>query len=398
MVKRVVQFFCSLRLTVVLLTLAMFLVFFGTMAQVDLGLYQAQTKYFRSFFVDWRPNGTDWSIPVYPGGYLIGGLLLTNLIAAHIKRFKFAWSKAGIFIIHAGIILLLGGQLATDLLQVESGMHLTEGQTRNYSESPREDEIAIIDTSHPDYDQVLAVPTEVLTKQKEFRDPRLPFTISVQRYFVNSGSVIPPTPTAPVLATQGLGLRATVEAKAEVTDTDHRNIPSAVIELKSGETSLGTWLVSEWYKSQDLQVGTNNFKLAMRPVRYYTPFSLQLQKFRYDKYLGTEIPKNFSSQVRIINPATKEDREVRIYMNNPLRYAGATYYQSGFDQSDPKATILQVVRNPGWLTPYFACLMVGGGMLWQFLSHLVRFLRKAKTNAKPALAAVSVSPARRRNQ
>ena len=42
-----------------------------------------------------------------------------------------------------------------------------------------------------------------------------------------------------------------------------------------------------------------SFQLAMRPVRYYVPYSLQLLKFSFDKYQGTEIPKNFSSRVRL---------------------------------------------------------------------------------------------------
>jgi cytochrome c biogenesis protein ResB len=65
----------------------------------------------------------------------------------------------------------------------------------------------------------------------------------------------------------------------------------------------------------------------MRLTRYYYPFSLTLLKATHDKYKGTEIPKNFSSRVRINNPGTGEARETVIYMNNPLRYGGQTFYQ-----------------------------------------------------------------------
>ena len=65
-----------------------------------------------------------WKIPVFPGGYLIGMLLLLNLIAAHTSRFKFSREKIGLWIIHAGLILLLLGQLSTDMFAVESQMHL----------------------------------------------------------------------------------------------------------------------------------------------------------------------------------------------------------------------------------------------------------------------------------
>ena len=55
MVTRLYNFLSSLRLTVVLLALGLVLVFWGTLAQVNLGLYKAQNDFFRSFFVYWSP-------------------------------------------------------------------------------------------------------------------------------------------------------------------------------------------------------------------------------------------------------------------------------------------------------------------------------------------------------
>ena len=62
-------------------------------------------------------------------------------------------------------------------------------------------------------------------------------------------------------------------------------------------------------------------------------------------------------------------------MNHPLRHAGETFYQSGFLPND-QGTILQVVRNPGWLLPYISCILVAGGMLIHFGIHLTGFLRR----------------------
>src|SRR5579859_7387122 len=103
MVDRIFKFFCSLRLTVTLLCFALILVFVGTLAQVHEGLFQAQTRYFKSWFI-WQPTIGDnvWPIAL-PGGYLIGTLLLINLLAAHIKRFQFTTKKIGIQLIHGGI-------------------------------------------------------------------------------------------------------------------------------------------------------------------------------------------------------------------------------------------------------------------------------------------------------
>src|SRR6266550_870729 len=60
----------SLRLTVVLLCLAVVLVFIGTLAQREEGLYAAQNRYFRSLLIWWTPAGGHWKVPVFPGGNL----------------------------------------------------------------------------------------------------------------------------------------------------------------------------------------------------------------------------------------------------------------------------------------------------------------------------------------
>src|SRR5512134_235815 len=100
MLDRLVKIFTSLRLTVVLLALGLVLVFWGTVAQVPLGLYKAQNEFFRSFFIYWSPAWSGWKIPVFPGGYLIGWLLLLNLFAAHFRYYQPSKKKFGIVLIH----------------------------------------------------------------------------------------------------------------------------------------------------------------------------------------------------------------------------------------------------------------------------------------------------------
>ncbi|HYP18094.1 MAG TPA: hypothetical protein VEQ65_12855 [Opitutus sp.] len=169
------DFFVSLRLTVVLLALSLILIFAATLDQVNLGIWAVQEKYFRSLFVLWRVR--DIPIPVFPGGYLIGGLLLINLIAAHIYHFKFTWRKSGIFLTHVGLILLLIGELLTGLWQEDYQMSLVEGETKNYSESFRENEFVLIETTDPKFDDVVAVPEEILAKRRELQHPKLPVRV-----------------------------------------------------------------------------------------------------------------------------------------------------------------------------------------------------------------------------
>ncbi len=374
---RLIKFFSSLRLTVACLALGMLLVFAGTFAQVELGLYKAQNDFFRSFFIYWTPAGSSWRIPVFPGGYLIGGVLLINLVSAHFSRFKLSRDKVGIWMVHAGLILLLLGQLLTDLLSVESTMHLREGEAKNYSENDRIAELVVMDTSDPDTDKVVAIPQGLLMRRKEIGSPELPFTVRIRRFLANSSvDNRKPDSSEPAAATENIGARATVAELPHVTTTDLRDVPSAVVEIVTPQSSLGTWLVSEYIEQpQAFTWNQRTYQLALRPERHYKPFSIQLLNFTHDIYKGTIIPKNYASRILLQRPDTGEHREVRIFMNNPLRYAGETYYQASFDQDD-HGSVFQVVRNPSWLTPYVSCVLVGLGLIVQFMSHLVPFVRR----------------------
>jgi len=411
MLDRIVSFFTSLKLTVACLVLGMLLVFFGTLGQESLGLYGAQHRFFRSWLVIGSPF-RDMTLPIIlPGGYLLGTVLLVNLLAAHAKRFKFTRRKIGIFMVHAGLILLLVGQLVTDLFSVESQMRLTEGESSNYSESAMASELVIIDTSGTNVDRVISIPESRLLRKETVRHPELPFAVRVKEFFPNSDPAVRPpmVQSEPAQASEGIARKFRLEPKEPTYKMDARNIPSAVVEIVTDQGVLGSWLVSNWAAEeillrlvadewnrtlgrgvgdrlaaelaapQQFQAGGRTFEIALRPVRHYAPYAIELREFRHDKYLGTEVPRNFSSLVQLKNPQTGEDREVKIYMNNPLRYEGNTYYQASFDPRDPRVTVLQVVRNPGWLTPYFACVLVGVGLVIQFMMHLVEFATKRRT-------------------
>jgi ResB-like family len=403
MLNRAVKVLSSLRLTVVLLCAGLLLVFVGTLAQVHEGLYQAQARYFRSWFI-WQPTigNSKWPI-LLPGGYLLGSLLLVNLFAAHATRFKLTRKRIGIFMIHAGVILLLFGQLLTDVLARESYMRLsTDEGPRYYSESARRNELAIIDVTDPKTNTVIAIPESLLAEQHEVRDPRLPFTLHVKKYSANcSPQLLAPMAGQTRNDVQGAGKFILFKAESASVTMDDRNIPAATIEVAAGNQSLGTWDVSNWISEpnliglirkqsggalsgllgapQEFQYDGRAYQLAMRPIRYYHPFSIKLLNFNHAVYRGTDVPKDFRSRIRLANARTGEDREVEIYMNTPLRYQGQTYYQSGFDPNDAHVTILQVVRNPSWLTPYFSCVLVALGLLVQFFTHLIGFAAKWRT-------------------
>jgi hypothetical protein len=375
---RLIAFFSSLRLTVVCLFLGMLLVFCGTIAQVELGLFKAQNQFFRSFLVIWAPTGS-WKI-ILPGGYLVGGFLLINLVTAHFTRFKWTRKKIGIWLAHIGVIMLLVGQLLTDLLSKETVLHLREGDTKNYSETERNAELAVIDVTDPNFDAVVAVPENLLAQRSDIRRSELPFMVRIKEFYANSQVAERPTDSQePPAASRDIGTRAVIRELPRVTDMDHRDVPSGVVEIITPQGSIGTWLVSEYIdKGQSFTVGNRTFELALRPTRHYKSASFTLLKFSHDVYRGTDIPKNFSSRILLNRPDTGERREVLIYMNNPLRYQGETYYQASLDPDD-RGTVLQVVHNPSWLTPYFSCILVAAGLIVQFLTHLIGFITKRIT-------------------
>lgn len=390
------DFFVSLKLTVVLLVLGMLLVFVATLDQVNLGIWAVQEKYFRSFFVLWHVG--DIPIPVFPGGYFIGGLLLINLVAAHLYRFKRGWKKVGIELTHIGLILLLVGELLSGLWQEDYSMRLEQGQPKNYSDSYHDTELAIVDTTNPQYDEVVVFPEHVLRPGEILQQPKLPFQVVTRVYYPNSdlsrrapaddvhgGTAARSEP--PNLANQGMGLRINATPRPMTYKQNERNVPTAYVELRGAEGSIGTWLVSSHpaMTPQSIQYAGRTFTIALRPTRAYKPFTLTLLKFSHDRYAGTEIPKNFSSRIRLQAPSTGDDREVLIYMNNPLRYEGLTFYQASFEPDNPNVTILQVVRNPSWLLPYIACTVMTLGLLVQFGIHLAGFVSR-RSAPRPSLA------------
>jgi len=376
--KTSLRFFASLRLTVVCLGFGMLLVFLGTLAQVHLGIHAVQARYFQSLLVFWSPPGASWKIPILPGGYVLGTVLLVNLLAAHATRFEFSRKKIGVTLLHLGVILLLVGQLLTGLFARETQMRIDEGQTLGYSEAPREVELAVIDTTDPSFDQVVAIPEKLLARGGTIQNPTLPFTLNIRKFLPNSRLVMrsqdPQAP--PSLATTGVGPNIAVTELPRSVKDDERDLSAVFVEVDGVQGSLGTWLVSNAIaEPQRLTVNDHIYAMVLRQRRFYKQFALSLLHFAHDRYAGTDIPKNFSSRVRLIDFERNENREVLISMNDPLRYRGFTFYQAGFDNND-KTTILQVVKNPAMLLPYIACGLVALGLVTQFSMHLFGFVKK----------------------
>jgi hypothetical protein len=349
-----------------------------------------------------------------PGGYLIGTLLVINLICAHVYRFRLTTQKIGIQLAHGGVILLIVGQLATDMLAHESQIHFSEGETKSYAESALDYDLVFLSN---DGDEVAAIPDRLLARGGVIPSPSVPLTIHVQSFWKNSRPSFRAKmmKNGPPMTPNGVADDFDFHPVAETKTQDEKNVPTALIELSSGNVSLGDWVISGWTgdeamveairegygqqlgkkigdqvatelaQLQSIELNGKQFTFVLRPKRVHLPFSLQLLKATHTVYEGTDIPKDFRSRVELRNSRTGENREVEISMNHPLRYAGLTFYQYQMDAGEAAreagrapSSVLQVVRNPSWLTPYVGCAMVAFGLATQFMFHLTGFLSRRK--------------------
>jgi len=458
-VQKAVGALSSLRLTVVLLGMSIFLVFAGTLAQVDKGIWTVMEQYFRCW-IAWidlkiffsRDHPVPGTFP-FPGGRLLGAVLLVNLLISHATRIRvvargprlliglatlavglFAtwvvishvfdmdstqktlnpsmrvtyqliygggsgailyvacWllfqRKAGIVLLHTGVVILMLSELSTSLMAKEGQMSIFEGQSVNYVEDTRSVELAIIDSSNPKFDDVFVVPKSKLENSGTVKVDGLPIQIEIdEKLFMKNGSLEPVQGGEANPATRGAGLRwkAVDRPESSGVDTSGRvDLPATYVKLKGpGGEDYGTWLVSIPLTldkgAQIVNAGGKEYRLLLRFERTYKPYSLYLYNFRFDRYAGTDTPKDYSSFIRLEDAERDVARDVRIWMNNPLRYRGDTLYQSSFDAATEKGTVLQVVENRGWMAPYVGCMIVAIGLLGQFQLHLMEFLRKRRT-------------------
>jgi ABC-type transport system involved in cytochrome c biogenesis permease subunit len=299
------------------------------------------------------------------------------LLAGCILMFR---KRAGIVLLHAGVGLIMANELVVHFLHKETLMQIAEGETTNFASDIRTFELAVVDTGATDRDQVVVAPERLLRDSAEMNEPivdaKLPFNARVVQLFDNSELTLT-EPTSDDTATAGAGrvLKAVPDRPVTGSDSGERsNLPSAYIELtnKDSGESLGTYLLSTYFGPEKIKVGAKDYEVSLRFQRVYKPYAVHLNEVRCDNYLGTDVPRNYSSDFQLIDPTRGIDRRVAIRMNEPFRYGGETFYQSGNPMSG--VTVLSIVSNFGWMIPYVACMIVATGMLYHFSQTLVRFL------------------------
>tara|TARA_Y100001970_G_scaffold284767_1_gene402838 strand:- start:3550 stop:4659 length:1110 start_codon:yes stop_codon:yes gene_type:complete len=369
MIKNILKQLSNPKIFVFTIIWMMFLVFIGTIAQKDIGLYLAQDKYFSNWFT-WF-----WFIPT-PGGRLVMLIMFINLASFLFLPLLWTRKKVGILIVHFGAVLLLLGGGLTAWFSFEGNMVLEEGASSNYIINTQEVELTIINTTNVNMDMVTAFDDKVLYSGKKLKHKSLPFSLEILEFHTNCE----PIKRAEV-DNNNHGLAKNFTLKPLPIENDPQmNRAGITFRISSSNTNLdGIYSIFLGQSvMQSLQVNNEKFVLLLRRERIYLPFSIQLNDFKQVLHPGTEIAKSFSSDIFLID--NDVSRRVLIQMNEPLRYKGYTFYQASFSQSEfGETSILAVVKNYGRLFPYISSIIMSIGLLIHLLIKLP-ILIKRKVN------------------
>lgn len=331
-----------------------------------------------------------------------GSLAASALLIACILLFK---KRAGIVVLHLGIVMLMFSEWQVAKYGRENQMTLTEGETSTFLRDIRERELAIVERGGSE-DRVWVVPEHRLRSAAESEEiisgGLLPFPVRVREFYINS-ELKPLTREADVPKAAGLGAVAMAVEQNPRTGMDELpDISSVYIDIldDDADSVVSTHLVSQEASelrgefAERVTVDGKTYDLYLRSMRTYRPWTVKLLDVSRTNYIGTSTPKDFRSKF-VITEKNGEEHEFTTWMNNPVRFGGETFYQQGY-QNIPgtgEVTTLQIVRNTGWMLPYIGCMVVAFGMFAQFGQTLVRFLnRQARDAVTPVEAPVSFDP------
>ncbi len=307
-------------------------------------------------------------------------------------------NRGGNVLIHLGVGLLMLGQFIFGDAQREERIAIFEGQRTQVAYEMDTVELAFVDKSADDKNHVIAFDHPMLEKSaangKFLSSPELPFEVRVDRWMTNSTREErkrPAQPSEDDFQLTGVGIREYrfLDVPKAGGAKSEQNFATAYITLrnKEDEKPIGSYAVSQllnddaiMYKSEyeQAEVAGKTWDFGLRFRRNYKPYSVVLDDVVLEQYTGTSKPKDYSSFVKITDTQGDTLQQGRIWMNNPMRFRGETFYQSGYmnGSQNPygvEQTTLQVVTNAGWLIPYVACVLSGLGMLVHFGGTFGRF-------------------------
>ena len=396
----------SYGLSVSVLTGMFLLTYFGTLQQVEDGLYIVQQEYFYSYFVVQEPIQL-FPLPVrlpfplpLPGGFVLMGLLSINLFVGGLVRIRKTQRTFGILVTHVGMAFLMAAGLVKIVDSEDGYVALVEGETSGSFQSHYLWDLVIYDADPQGAEGV----REWIVPQEQFADLRgssrkfgaegLPFELELAHY-EDHAQVLPVGPmwASPAPEVNGYGIRPlpnqpeaenhvpALWAKASVDGEPQELLLwggarfPAIVESSAGQSASGG------------NGGEGErFALALRKRRYAFPWKIRLEEFFMDEHPGTNMASEYRSDVTHIEG--ERNTRVRIEMNKPMRRDGYILYQASYGRRRDGELYSQVavVRNPSDQWPKYACYVIGIGMALAFGQRLVQHIQKQNAQRAKAVA------------
>ena len=325
----------------------------GTIAQREIGLYEAERIFFSSWVL--------WMGPIpLPGGFLTLSILTTLLSIKFLFFSRWSWQKAGINLTHLGVLLLLIGGMVTVMSSSEGYMPIPEGQKINRVFDYHTRKVSIFQDKKVIWSEDFRkVESGTIAKTP------LPFTVAVRDKIINARAVArEKEKVAKVLPYQGIASQINFFANApdKSDEANHNVLEIAVTGVSKDQDGL-YFLSENVPEFPNFKVSGHVYEIRLERASIELPFSIGLEDVRRDNHPGMNMARGYESDIVIDD--NDDQWPVSIRMNEPLRYRGKTFYQSSYivDQTGAETTVLAVVENSGAIFPYLSSVIIALGLV-----------------------------------
>lgn len=171
---------------------------------------------------------------------------------------------------------------------------------------------------------------------------------------------------------------------AEITLLEHQdnlvpfNLPVATVPIqKNGVVIKGDIravrleiMGKEYWASNfsplSLMIGGKKVIIEVTKENLTLPFEVALSQFKMDKDPGTNNPASYESFIKLFDDGKMSNHHV--FMNNPLKHSGFTFYQASYsqDSSGNYNSTLAVNVDQGRTLKYLGSLMLVLGGIWHY--------------------------------
>lgn len=281
--------------------------------------------------------------------------------------------KPGLFLIHSGCLLILGGSMWGS----ETGHQFAE-RFFGIKKIPASGYMLINEGDSEEY---------IITKDLKYRLGKLPFGLELKDFRVDYYQIGEDSnPMLYVRTREGQKFQLAAEPGAKYSlgegkgtikiENVFRNFK---IRIEDGKKIITDNEKDEVNPAVEVRIESADGKSYTRYVfERFADFSHNEHEKLQLRYVSEKprMVKDYFSDVVII----KDGEEVlnkTIEVNHPLRYGGYHFYQHSYDSKAGRYTILLVASDSGLYMVYSGYWMLGIGVFWQFwFRSIVEYIKK----------------------